>query len=336
MKVMQWQNCYNESWNGLIVPEAFSHPAKFSPGLIKRIYQHCIEQGYCKEGQIVVDPFGGIGGGGIFAPMFGLKWIGVELEQKFVDLAKLNFAIHERAWRKLGQPNPVILQGDSRRISSVIEEANIVLTSPPFSEPGSQPPNIRGSRPVRSRWKDEPDRPDNYGNEPGNLGNMKAGYVGAVLTSPPYEDSVNSKQHGIKDERMALDKDDMQKAFYGESSGQLGQESGTTYWESCNLIYRECYKILKPGGVIILVLKSYVKNGRRVPLPMQTLKLLIHIGFTPLERIKALLVKEETTPGLFGDVVKRKERKSFFRRLAEKKGSPSIDWEEILICQKPK
>jgi hypothetical protein len=86
--------------------------------------------------------------------------------------------------------------------------------------------------------------------------------------------------------------------------------------------------------VLVVVVKSYVKAGKRVPLPMQTLKLLIHLGFTPIERIKAMLVEETVTPGLFGDVTKIKERKSFFRRLAEKKGSPRIDFEEVLIVRK--
>ena len=59
MKVSTWNNCYRDNWTGLIVPEAFSHPAKFSPGLIKRIFKHCLEQGYLQKGSIVVDPFAG-------------------------------------------------------------------------------------------------------------------------------------------------------------------------------------------------------------------------------------------------------------------------------------
>lgn len=31
----------------------------------------------------------------------------------------------------------------------------------------------------------------------------------------------------------------------------------------------------------------------------------------------------------------RRERKSFFRRLAEKKGSPRIDWEVVWFMRKP-
>jgi len=29
-----WRGCYADNWNGLIVPEAFQHPAKFAPGQI--------------------------------------------------------------------------------------------------------------------------------------------------------------------------------------------------------------------------------------------------------------------------------------------------------------
>jgi hypothetical protein len=35
------------------------------------------------------------------------------------------------------------------------------------------------------------------------------------------------------------------------------------------------------------------------------------------------------------DVDSIKERESFFRRLAEKKGSPRIDWESVLCMRKP-
>lgn len=65
MKISAWQNCYDDQWRGLIVPEAHCHPAKFSPGLIRRIFQHCLTRGYLKAGDTVVDPFGGIGGGGL-------------------------------------------------------------------------------------------------------------------------------------------------------------------------------------------------------------------------------------------------------------------------------
>lgn len=49
-KIDQWHGCYDDGWQGSIVPEAFSHPAKFSRGLIHRIYQHAKEMGWVKSG----------------------------------------------------------------------------------------------------------------------------------------------------------------------------------------------------------------------------------------------------------------------------------------------
>jgi hypothetical protein len=68
-----------------------------------------------------------------------------------------------------------------------------------------------------------------------------------------------------------------------------------------------------------------------VPLCDDTCRLLEHLGFTVFERSRCWLVKEHKQPGLFGvECVEWTERKSFFRRLAEKKGSPRIDWEEVI------
>jgi hypothetical protein len=55
------------------------------------------------------------------------------------------------------------------------------------------------------------------------------------------------------------------------------------------------------------------------------------VGFQVFERTRCWLVSEQRAPGLFeAEIVKRRERKSFFRRLQEKKGSPRIDWEEVI------
>jgi hypothetical protein len=54
-----------------------------------------------------------------------------------------------------------------------------------------------------------------------------------------------------------------------------------------------------------------------------------------VEWIRASLVKEWTEQCLFsGKTTKQKSRKSFFRRLAEKKGSPRIDAEDVLVMER--
>uniref|UniRef100_A0A6M3JQE2 Putative methyltransferase n=1 Tax=viral metagenome TaxID=1070528 RepID=A0A6M3JQE2_9ZZZZ len=354
--------------------------------------------GYLAKDQTIMDPFGGIGGGGIMAASMGLKWIGVELEEKFVDLAKQNFTLHSHAWDVMGYPQPTIIQGDSRRLSSVLQGADLiatsppfvdcltskdekfnslarpgrtdqnsdygqspgqignmksgsidaVITSPPFSEFGCQPMGKCPSRPVRSKRKAMGiDDKTEYGWTKGQIGNLRAGDVEALIeadlicTSPPFEGNPQAYEK-LDGKNLAVRKNPRhpgEKLYFTEyiqpnSPGQLGQTSGESYWQAVADVYRECFKILKPQGIIIIVVKSYIKAGRRVPLPMQMLKLLIHLGFVPLERIKAMLVEETVTQGLFGDIVKKKERKSFFRRLAEKRGSPEINFEEVLVCKK--
>ena len=74
-----------------------------------------------------------------------------------------------------------------------------------------------------------------------------------------------------------------------------------------------------------------------MPFSDQWEQLCAAVGFIPVERIHAMLVEERGEQlDIFGGVtVKRVERKSFFRRLAEKKGSPRIDHEDVIIMRKP-
>lgn len=85
--ISTWYKCYDSGWNGLIVPEAYAHPAKFSRSLIQRIYQHCTAEGWLAPGSTVLDCFAGTGLGGLDAGLAGYRFIGVELEARFCALA---------------------------------------------------------------------------------------------------------------------------------------------------------------------------------------------------------------------------------------------------------
>lgn len=97
---MDWTGLYREGWQGEIVPEAFSHPAKFAPGLIRHIYDHVAAEGWIAPGDTVVDPFAGVALGALHALQHGLNWVGCELEPKFVALAEQNIALWNRRTRK--------------------------------------------------------------------------------------------------------------------------------------------------------------------------------------------------------------------------------------------
>ena len=105
-------------------------------GLVRWIFDHAFEQGWLKRGDIVVDPFGGIFSTGIEGASRGVQVYGCELESRFVELALANIELHKRAWQACGDPLPVIVQGDSRRLCEVLGPvmADVCIGSPPFVE----------------------------------------------------------------------------------------------------------------------------------------------------------------------------------------------------------
>jgi len=84
------------------------------------------------------------------------------------------------------------------------------------------------------------------------------------------------------------------------------------------------------------VLKGFVRKGEYVDFPDQWRQLGESCGFESVEWIRAWLVEDSgTQAGMFGDDKQLvKSRKSFFRRLAESKGSPPIDFEVVLVMRK--
>lgn len=137
----EWHKCYAGGWKAgqTLTQESFAHPAKMSHNLAKRIYEHVITEGWITPGAAgrVIDPFGGIGGTAFHALLNGLEIVTCELEPKFVELSKAN----RELWRKnfTGLPNFdvdrwTILQGDSRGLSSILDKAKLIVTSPPYGQ----------------------------------------------------------------------------------------------------------------------------------------------------------------------------------------------------------
>ena len=297
-----WTGCYDDGWGELIVPEAYQHPAKYRPGLIARIYTHGFACGWWSKGDVIGDCFGGIGGGGIYAAYNGLVWRGVELEPQFVELAGQNFAKHKAAWTNGGDPIPEIIQGDSREFAKLVG-CSAVVTSPPFADTGPMGKSQRGY-PALSSGKD-----CEHTSTTKKAGDTVCTACGLNLTAKGTIDD------------------------YGSTPGQLGNTSGESYWQAMHVVYAQCHQAIQPGGVMAVVVKDFVRGGKRVLLCDQTLAMLESLGFVLVERIRAWVTTTTEHDGLFGTVTETKERKSFFRRLAEAKGSPRIDWEEVIVVR---
>jgi len=231
---MIWQNCYESGWQGEIVPEAFAHPAKFSRALIRRIYDHALEEGWLAPGMTVVDPFGGVALGALDAMWNGLDYLGIELEPKFVKLGQANIALWQRKYgskEEFGSAR--IIQGDSRNLASVIAGTDCCIGSPPFMECGTgadkEPHNrqvITSGKPTHA--KNAVIGNTNYGSSPGQLGAMKEGDFDCVVGSPPFAQaqtgggiSAAMRGQGKYKVTTSLPSSCYQPSEQGESPGQL-------------------------------------------------------------------------------------------------------------------
>jgi hypothetical protein len=207
-----------------------------------------------------------------------------------------------------------------------------------------------------------------YGDAPGQLGAMPIGQA-LVVGSPPFENSLAGeprKDNSILGQ-MQRGENKTNGGRFGKSLDQvyssdptnLGNDTGETFWTAARLIVEQCYLLLPPGGAAVWVVKDYVKNGAIVPFSEQWQALCEACGFETLHIHRAMLVKRRGAQAaldvrvgdevLFTDMQGREwiqpgkeledksldvSRKSFFRRLAEAKGSPEINWETVLCMVK--
>lgn len=232
--------CYGEGWGDLIAREAYAHPAKYARGLIFKIVRFGLERGYWKAGDIVADCFGGVALGGIACAYSGLRWVGCELEPRFVTLGNQNIDLHRKELGILGCPTPVLVQGDSRNFAAIAGEVAACVTSPPYAEtplnPGekSRPEvkiarlvaegNLKDAETIRQHGMGPASnfRQTDYGTSEGQLGQLPVGDIGAVITSPPYAESVK----GDFGETETAEESRAKRKTPGGSLGQSARHGG--------------------------------------------------------------------------------------------------------------
>ena len=225
--------------------------------------------------------------------------------------------------------------------------ADAIVSSPPYQEqvirdrdPG-KPGFTQGTTQGRHAF-------DTYGHSAGQLGALAPGDFGAVVNSPPFEESLNSIDIDFIRNRLTTGPSGSTKLrgqtgaksdgqVYGSTPGNIGNDAGDTFWAAARLIVAQVYQVLAPGAPAIWVVKAFIRAGRRVDFPDQWGKLCQSCGFELVHQHRAWLVEDRGAQFTLdnGLDARRVERKSFFRRLAEKRGSPRIDWETVLCMRKP-
>ena len=104
------------------------HPAPFSYQDIARVIRF-----FTKSGEMVLDPFVGVGSTLKAAAIEGRKGLGIELNKKYADLARLRLK-SELSAEVAKRKDQKVIQGDARRVIPTLapNSVKLVVTSPPY------------------------------------------------------------------------------------------------------------------------------------------------------------------------------------------------------------
>jgi len=201
--------------------------------------------------------------------------------------------------------------------------------------------------------------PQLYSDNPDNIGNLPLGVIDTIITSPPYESALEgTSRHtrgGIASRDPALAQTGTYSTVLSVKQGvpvmyspnpdnignlknrdedyemlehekrletlykRLLRDGKPTYLSEMLKVYNEMYKVLKPNGYVIIIIKPFIRNKQVLDLPYYTWLMMEKVGFK-LEKIYKL----------------RLGRKSFWRVLYFKKypDVPQINHEYIIVGKK--
>jgi DNA modification methylase len=216
------------------------------------------------------------------------------------------------------------------------DNIDAVITSPPYGECQHDykhglkklGPNFRGRKAWEEKRREEV--------SPENIANLPHGSVDAVITSPPYLKSAESGA-GVNKQRKgdvrigcstigrtvehpdAIDNVRDYGSIEALARGLMTRDGKPTYLSEMLRIYAQMFKVLKPNGLAIVIVKPFIRNKKPVDLPYHTYLLMNRVGFV-LEKLYKLRLRQM----------------SFWRTLMYKKHPdlPRLNHEWILVCRK--
>lgn len=196
-----------------------------------------------------------------------------------------------------------------------------VITSPPYEASDISQTHMTSDR--RGDSSDPYYRPSWKHKLAEGYADTKRPYVDAVISSPPYEaairrgdesPSASGKDRPSYGERLAVSR------VYSNEPSNIGNLRGSTYLEAMLWVYSQCFNVLKPSGLMILVVKNFIRDKAEVRLDEDTIKLCEQAGFTLQERHYRKLTSQ-----------------SFWRTIYQQKhpDAPVIGREDVLVLARP-
>jgi len=264
------------------VPDSFSHPAKMDAQLLLWIVQK-----YSSPGETILDPMAGIGTT-MLACTLGRNVVLVELEYKFCMMMRDNWEqvkMRPQLGSSMGECQ--IIQGDARQLEGYVDK---IVTSPPF---GSAEFNYKhGMKETTKNFKGRKVWDEHFQQQTSkdNIGNLPYGQIDKIITSPPYEGMLHGQDHDNPSQAI-VDKKGLPQQYADDIKDpqQIGNLKSQSYLEAMLQVYQQCYKVLKPNGLMILVTKNFIRNKQVVRLDDDTVKLCEQAGFNFVERHERVL-----------------------------------------------
>jgi tRNA G10 N-methylase Trm11 len=184
---------------------------------------------------------------------------------------------------------PIYYSHDKQNIGNIPKFGSIVF-SPPYGDShrgGGINKRIRTGKLSERDKLSKVSTKNRYpcSRDPGNIDNVPR--FGSILFSPPYMSSrpFQDQNFVIKDVKNERPVSEIQSAIGYSGPENLGNREGITYLGGMAKVYSECFKVLKPGKFMVVVVKDIRRNGLLVPLAADTIKLCQAVGFELFELI---------------------------------------------------
>jgi hypothetical protein len=175
-------------WKNYFPEEAIEFSAKMNLNLLKWLILN-----YTEEGDVILDPMAGTFSTVVLSMLHNRHGIGVELEEKFCKWGREAIKRAERQPTLTEKGLGVVICGDSRRLSELLnEEVSACIFSPPFGPAqkggGIAVKGYEGEYGEDRKLHLRHDRP--LSDNELNIGNLPLGDISAIITSPPYSEGI--------------------------------------------------------------------------------------------------------------------------------------------------
>jgi len=183
-------------WRRFFPEDAVRHPAKANLNLIDFLIDK-----YTKVGDLILDPMAGTGSTCVLSALKGRDAICIDIEPLFYQWMEKAREIVEKT-PMLGRKGKIInILGDARRLSDLLKQIDIIITSPPYGETylGGGDPEKRAERLIKTGY----DPKAFLGGRARNAVLKHYGETDVIITSPPYAETLNIHSGGMKDLKNA-------------------------------------------------------------------------------------------------------------------------------------